>query len=43
MPMYSAGKKQTVHSIILIGIFIGLCFGTDLIVVLGGTKFLNFP
>jgi zinc transporter, ZIP family len=38
MLMYNAGRKQTTNSVIMIGIFVGLCAGfiTDLIVSLGG-------
>lgn len=39
MLMYNTGRKHASNSIIMIGIFVGLClgFGTDLIVSLGGT------
>ena len=38
MLMYSSGRRQTTNSIIMTGIFVGLCLGfiTDLIVTLGG-------
>jgi ZIP family zinc transporter len=36
--MYNSGRRQTTNSILMIGIFVGLCAGfiTDLIVTLGG-------
>jgi ZIP family zinc transporter len=38
MLMYNSGRKQTTNSVLMIGIFVGLCAGfiTDLIVTLGG-------
>lgn len=38
MLMYHSGRKQTTNSVMMVGIFIGLCAGliTDLIVTLGG-------
>ena len=38
MLMYNSGRRQTTNSILMIGIFVGLCAGfiTDLIVTLGG-------
>lgn len=38
MLMYNSGRKQTTNTVIMIGIFVGLCAGfvTDLIVSLGG-------
>src|SRR5215831_283944 len=38
MLMYNSGRRQTTNSILMLGIFVGLCAGfvTDLIVTLGG-------
>jgi ZIP family zinc transporter len=38
MLMYNSGRRQTTNSILMLGIFVGLCAGfvTDLIVILGG-------
>jgi len=36
--MYNSGRRQTTNSILMLGIFVGLCAGfvTDLIVTLAG-------
>ena len=38
MLMYNSGRKQTTNTVLMIGLFLGLCVGfvTDLIVTLGG-------
>ena len=38
MLMYNSGRRQTTNSILMLGVFVGLCAGfmTDLIVTLGG-------